>query len=72
MVRRMIDKNPESAVVGSTVAALIIGRSYDWFHEHVQYSPKFMQNVPNKTPNASRPTYLRRDVERFKRLNEWW
>lgn len=53
------------------IAEEVFGHSVNWFKDHLRFSKKFMQNVPNKTPNAYRPTYLRSDAERFKRLNDW-
>lgn len=72
MARRVLDKDPTTSSVGAMLAATLLGKSYDYFHDHIQYSEKFMRNVPNKTPNDLRPTYLRHDVERFKNLNEWF
>lgn len=72
MSKRVLDKDPTTSTIGAMLAATLLGKSYDYFHDHIQYSEKFQLNVPNKTPNAVRPTYLRHDVERFRQLNEWF
>ena len=53
-------------VLGQKDVAELFGHSVNWFKNNLRFTKKFMQNVPNKTPNAIRPTYLRHDVERFK------
>lgn len=59
---------------GSTVspgeAASLLGKSYDWFHNNLQYSKKFMHEVPNKT-TGRRATYLYLDLMRFQCLSDW-
>lgn len=59
-------------VLGQKDVAELFGHSVNWFKNNLRFTKKFMQNVPNKTTNAIRPTYLRHDVERFKELNDWW
>lgn len=59
---------------GATVtpgeAAGLLGKTYDWFHINLQYSKKFMKEVPNKTSGRG-TTYLYSDVMRFLRLSDW-
>ena len=62
----------EKPTVGQKEACEILGKSVNYFKQHIRWSDKFMHNVPNKTPNALHPTYLRHDVERFRNLNEWF
>ncbi|MCM0601472.1 hypothetical protein [Periweissella ghanensis] len=50
--------------------ATLLGKSYDWFHDNLQYSKKYMKEVPNKTP-GSRATYAYHDVIRFRDLSNW-
>lgn len=67
-----IDELEQLRVVGKVGARRILGRSLWYFKEHIRYSKKFMQNVPNKTPGAYKPTYLVSDVLRYRKLNDWW
>lgn len=47
-----------------------LGRSRTYVN-NLRRTEKFKRNVPNKTP-AGRPSFLRSDFERFKKLDEWW
>lgn len=47
-----------------------LGRSRTYVN-NLRKQEKFKRNVPNKTP-AGRPSFLRSDFERFKKLDEWW
>lgn len=47
-----------------------LGRSRSYVN-NLRRTEKFKRNVPNKTP-AGRPSFLRSDFERFKKLDEWW
>lgn len=67
-----IDELEQRRTVGQVGARRILGRSLWYFKEHIRYSKKFTQNVPNKTPDAHNPTYLVSDVLRYRKLNDWW
>lgn len=47
-----------------------LGRSRKYV-DRLRQQEKFKRNVPNKTPSG-RPSFLRSDFERFKKLDEWW
>lgn len=59
---------PDMIKVTDIMAELGRSRSYV---NRLRRSEKFKRNVPNKTP-AGRPSFLRSDFERFKKLDEWW
>lgn len=58
------------STVGICEVAGILGKSYPTVHNKIQYSQKFMREVPNRTPR-SKATYLYTDVIRFKNLSDW-
>lgn len=62
----------DKTTVGQKGACEILCMSVSYFKQHIRWSEKFMRNVPNKTPNSLRPTYLKHDVERFMQLNDWF
>ncbi len=67
-----IEELEQRRTVGQIGASRLFNRSPNWFTTHLKGSKKFIQNVPNKTPDAYRPTYLVSDLLRYRKLNDWW
>lgn len=67
-----IEELEQRRTVGQVGASRLFNHSVNWFKDHLRFSNKFMQNVPNKTPDAYHPTYLVSDLMRYRKLNDWW
>jgi len=69
MGKKIEDRGLPTLNAGET--ATFLGKSVTYFMEKIMVGEPFKRNVKDKTPDGRTHTFLRSDLERFKRLERW-